>query len=206
MRLQQYINEEKTEDLQAFVNMIKSDCKPFLREMKKANRFLFRGYDAEDSYGSDKTNIIYYKKKPRKDRKPKDMYPNTHKKLDDLFNEKFGWRARSNGVFCTGDRGTAAAYGSSHIVFPIGQFRFVWSPKIGDLYTEIRKHISSRPGKSSVPDLEKIVDTYTDKDLAKAIKQMHEISLKCKEYYLVNYYSLYNITTHPIEFFEMLVK
>lgn len=36
MRLQQYINEDKAKDLQTIVSMIKSDCKPFLKEIKKS--------------------------------------------------------------------------------------------------------------------------------------------------------------------------
>jgi hypothetical protein len=198
-RLQQYINEEKTKDLQYLINMVKSDCKPFLREMKKAGQFLYRGYDNVE-YST--TEVVYYKKKVRSDRKPRDMYQNVHNKMDKLFDEKFGWKARSNGIFCTGDRTTALGYGTAFMVFPIGNFKFIWSPEVEDLWRWVRGHISSRKGKSTVPDLEGISETYTNKDFPKAIKSGNEIIINCKEYYMLCYYNVVGNVDNMRDFFN----
>jgi hypothetical protein len=209
-RLQQYINEETTNDLQFLVNMIRSDCKPFLKEMKKAGQFLYRGYnDPNDiTWSFNKDKIQYFKKVVRKDRKPRDMYQSVHEKLDKLFMEKFGWKVRSNSLFCTGDRTIALGYGALFIVFPIGKFRYVWSPEIYDMWTWLRRHMSSRKYKSSVPDFELAVSTYRDNDFAVAVKSNNEIAINCKKYYMISYYNmLSNSSDIDIkQFFDMLVK
>lgn len=118
------------------------------------------------------------------------MYQSVHDKLDGLFYKKFGWKVRSEGVFCTGRKSETLMYGITYIIFPKGQFKFVWSPDVLDLYTWTKGHISSRKGGSKVPDFESVVDTYRDDNLSYAIKEGNEVALKCKEYYLIDYYGL----------------
>lgn len=207
MRLQHYIliNEEETTDLQSLVNMLKRDCKPFIREIKPIGRFLYRGWMPKrmsdlDSYGD---NILYYRRKTRTDRKPLDNYRSMHDKFDVAFQERFGWKARSEGIFATGNMDDAHNYGELFLLFPIGEFKFIWSPKILDLYTNIRNHISARLGKSRVPDVDMLADTFTDKNLKDAIISGHEISIKCNEYYLVHLYSIIRLTS-TYDFMRML--
>jgi len=186
MRLQKYILNEEYDTIESVATMIKKDCKPYLSILRKTCGMLYRGTlknvpsDAESSNG-----VYYFKKKPRMDRKPVDMPPLTHQTLDKLFYEKFGWKPRSEGVFVTGDRGTAAGYGKSFLFFPIGDFKYVWSPKVPDLWTWIRSHLSQRKDMSERPDLPGIVDTYTNKNLQKCIELEYEVAIKCKEYYMV---------------------
>jgi hypothetical protein len=197
------LNEEQT-DLQSLVNMLKRDCKPYINAIKSCRGFLYRGYSSTTSLSNWGEGPIYFRKTTRMDRKPKDMYPGTHDKLNKLFYKKFGWKPRSEGVFCTSDRGTTSGYGDTFFLFPIGTFKYVWSPEIEDLWTHIKSHISQRVGKSKVPDIKAIVDSYTDKDIAKAIDSGYEVSIKCKEYYIVYFYSIFNYGVD--EFREMLIK
>jgi len=130
MRLQQYINEEQSR-YDDVVNALKKDCAPFLKELKQTGRkeFLLRGH----MYASGTIT----KKKTRNDREPKDMDETTSQYLDNLFKKKFGWYARSSGIFATSKMDDAEEYGKAFLFFPIGKYKYIWSPKIGDLYTKI---------------------------------------------------------------------
>jgi len=185
MRLQQYLNEEHN-TMENVVKMIKKDCKLYLTILRKTDKMLYRGTLKDVPSDAENSNDVYYfKKKPRIDRKSTDMPPLTHKRLDELFYEKFGWKPRSEGVFVTSDWGTAAFYGKAFLFFPIGNFKYVWSPKVPDLWIWIRSHLSQRKDMSERPDLEGIIDTYIDKNLQKCIELEYEVAIKCKEYYMV---------------------
>jgi hypothetical protein len=125
--------------------------------------------------------IVIHKKKVRKDRKPKDMDIKTHKELNKLFHKKFGWKVRSEGLFCTGNINEAGGYGYEFLVFPIGEFKYVWSPEIRDLYS----FIEEMKGEGLEYDLQKIVNSYKNKSMADGIKKKMEFSIKCDEYYMI---------------------
>lgn len=185
MRLQKYIsniNESFTvKDGMEIIEMIKKDCKPFLRE-KMPGDFLYRGM---------KRNIDFYKKlKIRKNRRPKDTPERLHKIFDEEFKKKFGWGARSEGIFCTPSFDDAAYYGDAYLIFPIGSFKFVYSIHIPDLYTHVKKLYSSyflgQGEDEEIRELAKnLVDTYTDKQLDRGMDIDVEISINCNEYYAV---------------------
>mgnify|MGYP007016029883 CR=1 FL=1 len=131
MRLLEYIEK----DVSSARQLITSYCKPFIREMGRhivdvspgANyNFLWRGHEAFI------TNIIVMK--TRNDRNPKDTPVEISKIIDDLMEEKFGWRPRSSGVFAVPNINTANEYGRPYIFFPIGQYKYIWSPQIDDMY------------------------------------------------------------------------
>lgn len=166
-RLKNYIKEEL--NWRRIAEIIKKDCKPYLKEI--GNLSLYRGMFAE--------NRPFVKKISRTDRKPKDSSLVSHKIMDNIFKKKYGWKARSEGVFVTGDRSITHAYGITYIYFPIGKYKYLWSPNIHDLGTEI---VSDR--------IKLITDNYTNKNLKLAAKSNNEIIFKVKEYYVVdeNYY------------------
>ena len=131
MRLQQYINEEH-KPLDLIIKELFDKCYPFIKELNKTKnlkRFLYSGR------GNQKDTFIG---KVRDDRHPMDTPDDIQEKVDDIFEEKFGWRPRSNSVFCTGDWDMAENYGLSvYSIFPIGKYKYVWSPKIYDFYSNI---------------------------------------------------------------------
>jgi len=67
-----------------------------------------------------------------------DMPDNIHKALDIMFNKYYGWKARSNSIFCTGLRSDASEYGERvYLIFPVGKYKYLYNPYIPDLYIEL---------------------------------------------------------------------
>ena len=173
--------------------LIHANCKPFINQIKGSKKFLYRGV---------KTQYQMIEVVPRKMRKPKDMDPDHSKILDSLFNKKFGWKPRSQGVFASGEIGRAMVYGYPHTVWPIGKFSYLWSPDLvqGDLYIQIKKLIEyewkvADPlvnlGKEEMverltPKFRIIVNSYKQSELKKALMLDTEIMIGCKSYYLIS--------------------
>ena len=263
MNLHQYIVEATLSqpDRNKFEVIWKSlwkECQPFLKEIKKMggqkHHFIWRG--------TDNTIGDFKRVKPRKNRYPKDTPQELHEKIDSAFYQKFKWYPRSEGVFTSGSKGQAKAYGTRYLFFPVGKYKFIWSNDIDDLYSrfeneghahefdegdanydwewkygegkegtwyyddndtdehdygaaedEVKENILDDPDDFDdslmgwQPDIqfEEYIDeirrdyedrqediisgslsTYTDKDLKKAISYGHEITFKCKSYYLVD--------------------
>jgi hypothetical protein len=144
-----------------------------------------------------------YRKAVRKDRVPLEMNRKISAVIDDWFNEKFGFRARSQSLFCYGEagRGNAETYGSHQCaVFPIGDFQFVWSPKVGDLFLSVDEELITRNKQispeyaltSGNPDPEAIKEwmdsfKYTDGNLSVAMKSDSEIMLHCNDALYIPY-------------------
>ena len=180
MRLTQYLTEEF--DIEYIWSILQKDCKPYIKQLQ--GDLLYRG-----SYKSNDTGIK--KVTPRKNRMPMSINPKVQEILDKFFNKKFGWNARSTGVFCTGDFSVAGQYGNAAYSFwPIGPFKFLWHPRILDLFEALYDKKSPWAyGWGYWIDhpemLESFVKDYTDKNFQKAIKSKHEVMISCKNYYLV---------------------
>ena len=187
MRLKQYIFESSDityDDIQ----MIKKDCKKFFYE----SRFMHRNLPL---YRRMKRNIKKYEIiTPRKNRKPRDTPIEIHKELDKLFKNEFGWKVRSEGVFCSGSI-TSSIYGNLYYMFPIGKFEYVWSPDIKDLTVELERFdvLLSQDDKwytTNIKETDEILSqliyTYKDDNFLKALESGKEIALKCDKYYAVN--------------------
>ena len=197
MRLTDYLIEDKTITLPSNPDESEShiraylerDCKPFLKAVGKYP--LYRGMPVNE----DMMDLI-----PRKNRTPRDMKRDYHQTLDILFKKKFGWKPRSSGIFCTGSQHTASQYGRIYSVWPKGQFKFIWSPKITDLYMHIKRleekfvatasTLENLSGddiiKHTLTKLQKLVDTYQNNALHLAIDNEHEIAISCKSYYMIH--------------------
>jgi len=153
MRLQTYLTEKSyfEEEIDLIWQTLLKDCKLFLVELNKANtpnaKFFYRGYGGH-------MNGIIQKKKTRKDRMPTDTPEAVHTLLDRSFKKKFGWRVRSQGVFTTSDKIYAGGYGLNVLFFPIGKYKYVYSPEVRDLYAHI--------GGEDLSYIEVILDGYSD--------------------------------------------
>lgn len=140
MKLQKYITERRGEfglterenqELRQILDILEDSCKYFIREWQKTKlSFLYRGSNV-----SGLRTIISIRS--RKDRFPKDISSELHETFDDMFKAKFGWYARSEGVFCTSNQIMAKAYGHVNFFFPVGKYQYIWSPKIDDLYGQV---------------------------------------------------------------------
>jgi len=139
----------------------------------------------------------------RTDRKPRDMPKQLHYDLDEAFKKKFGWKARSAGVFTTSKKRDAEEYGDAYIFIPIKPYKILWSPKIFDLFTVIDgkghfltdndRNILVRYDEMESSDneheyyievIDKLINTYTDKNIKQAILSKNEIMFDCNSYIL----------------------
>ena len=127
--------------------------------------------------------VSYYEKQTRTNRKPRNTGKYEHDLVDEWFDAEFGMAARSMAVFCFGEMGRRDTrdYGSEAVIFPIGDFKYVWSPEVGDLYQAL-----------DFPDDRKSIDAYIETklptlkykttDLNQAVKDDAEIMIMCKRY------------------------
>lgn len=178
-----------------------SKCQPFLNATGSS---LYRGVElsTEAMYYTDEIDgvpIKWYISKSNKNRLPTDTPHYIHNAADRYFQNAFGWKARSAGVFATGAIGNAHQYGAAHLMFPIGNFKFIWSPNVEDLYHHYRgivvafERLERQEGISFGED--DILRTFEDKlheakyqddNLPAAIKSRNEIMIDCDEYILVS--------------------
>jgi hypothetical protein len=122
------ITTTKTDEI---IAILKRDCKPFLSSRRSKRDLLWRGV-------KQKLNSDYVKITTRTNRKPKDTPKELHDLMNFEFKKAFGWKPRSEGVFTFTKASNAGGYGNQTVMmFPIGNFKYVWSNKIEDLWNEM---------------------------------------------------------------------
>lgn len=169
-------------DAENLVAILERDCGPFLKQSKKQG-LLYRGIKGSFSNkGTTAEGIKYAIKEVRTDRKPLHTTESHHEIIDAWFKKKFGFNARSESMFCFGDVGSdnIAQYGKKYIVFPIGDFKYVWSSEVRDLWQDFDNQ--------NVRDESDIIDLlndseYTKAGLGTAVSSNNEIMIKCEKYY-----------------------
>jgi hypothetical protein len=197
MRLIRHLKENTIIDVREAetVDLIKKDCGPFLKEMSKAQKgsFIYRGIS-----GGVKTGPLPVEKRiSRKDRWPSDVPQEIHEYVDNELKQMFGWKPRSQGTFTSASFMTAAEFGIPSIFFPIGKYRYIWAPNIGDFIgaldgEEVISHVGKWRIETTISSEERenridgILKKYTDKNLPKAVMNRAEIIFDCKSYYLID--------------------
>ena len=157
------------------VTVLKKDCSKFLKE---ARGVFWRG---SRTGTLDPRQHDIMKLSPRTDRQPRNTPKKVHDALDRYFLDEYGWKARSEGVFATRSGDHAGVYGPRWMIFPIGNYKYVWSRDIVDLFDEVLD--------LGALDYEEIFDimdefVYSKYDLADSGDS--EVMFKCKNYYLIN--------------------
>lgn len=194
MKLFEITNEDERQE---FIKRVKHDCQPFLNA-KHPSEVIYRGINAAKDYLFDK--------KVRKNRLPSNTPLDIHHVINEWFKKEFGYPYRSSGLFVTGSLAIAGIYGLDiYLVYPVEQFKFVWSPEINDLYSTIAD-LSRKRGielkklafMDNLPPNEqevlrdfvnnipqKILEegNYTDQNLSKAIKSKQEIMIAADSYH-----------------------
>lgn len=197
-------------EIESFLKKIEEDCQPFLKILKEniniktysgGNPILYRGIKNRDD--------DFIKEKVRKDRKSLDSSKHVDiEKLDDMYQDKFGVRPRSQGIFCSFDASQADRYGDLFMIFPIGDFNYLVSESWEDtmdawlFYLEdakdnfddeemsefINKYGEIEEGQS-IPDKyikDMVVDkTYFNQNIKHGIENGNEIIIICDEYYAI---------------------
>jgi len=203
----QFLGEGEETDL---VKVINKQCAEFLSQTHRAG-LLVRGmrslgpasnighfanplYKGGNRARQD-TVIEYALKAPRSDRKPSDTPRRIHVILDRWFNQHFGVNARSAATFCYGEksRDQVLQYGTAYAVFPVGDFKIIWSPKIADLYGDVETELLPKIRRGEFDDEETAISEwmmeqdYTDSKPVEAIKSNMELMLICSKYYAFAY-------------------
>jgi len=131
MRLKQnIIFDNKFSDIQ-------KKCSEICKAYSKTGSFLYR---ASNHIFNDFAQIY-----PRKDRKTLNMDSKLSIRYDEEFYKLFGWKPRSEAMFCTSDLTEIDIYGDHmYIVFPKNGFSFLWSPDIMDLYSSAIENKDNR--------------------------------------------------------------
>jgi hypothetical protein len=209
-KLSQYIREASREtilDPYEAAKILKKECRQYINEAGKSVFDLYRGVD-----NAPRIAKFYMMKKfaHTEKRTPRDTLKKIHKYFNNKFEDIFGWPVR-NGVFVTGSKDNAESYGRAFLFFPAGKYEYVWSPKIQDLTGHFEEP-EDEPGLSveymlmhTEKDIDKILDTYIDTDLKRAIRSKSEISFNCEYYYIINTDIDYP-TDDFIEFEKMILK
>lgn len=154
-------------------------CKPFIDQSRGA--FLYRGIQRPEGKFKMETPEEYeyaYLMDVRKDRRPLDTDIDSHRTVDEFLKVQYGIAGRSQTLFVTGDDHVADGYGDVYLILPRGQFKFLWSPDIGDL------------AGINIPRGEELIDVverseFRTDDFHDAIQSGHEIMLDCKDYYAI---------------------
>jgi hypothetical protein len=189
----------KKENKERKKKILEVECSKFFNQIKKKS-YIFRGIE---NLRSD-----FKKVKSRKNRQPRDTPQYVHEKLDEMFQKNFGWKVRSEGVFTSGDP-NLEDYGDIFLFAPVGNFKYIWSADIKDLYNKLLT-IGAVPPNRNIPNdvimdmfdkksnkVEEIVKKYHHNEgLNISIRYKSEIIFKCDYYYLLNTtdenYEIYN--------------
>ena len=176
-----------------------SDCETFFKQVgtRRADGLLIRGsHVGFMEVGKLGNGMKVYKKTVRKDRAPSSTPTKVHEALDEWFEKKFGIRARSKTMFCVGEDGWELAenFGKTvGAVFPIDNFKYVWSPNVMDLYDTINSVMAETGGGVATEvgfEVDKVmgfIDSagYRDTGIKEAARGAEEIMIDCEEYYFI---------------------
>lgn len=192
LRADEYKDHQR-EELIRGAKLIKQDCQPYLSQVKDPmllRRGVKRDYNADPDAGRPMfnqraahlagrrpqgSNMQDFKTWP--DGKIKDH----HTMVNEYFQATFGNPYR-NGVMCTGDQLTSSRFGTDVAVFPIGEFKFLWSPLVQDL-----NHSHSLWERADQDFMTMLTNAqYQDTDLEAAIASKNEIMLWAKSYYTLD--------------------
>lgn len=159
--------------------LLQQNCKPYFAQAGWGD-VLYRGVE------SKLPAFELYKNRGK--RRPMNTKPMIQALIDDWFAKKFGVRFRAESVFAIGDPNVAASYGSLYVLFPIGEFKYCWSPDVEDLFMVIRD-INNLPitatTETVIPQLMANA-RYQTTDLARALGTNCEVMINCKQYYMLD--------------------
>ena len=103
------MESSQTFDVTQAIQHIQTNSKNTMAILQQAGKPLYRGMEKGEDYGVGHN---------RADRKPTDSDRRFSALVDDKLDEKFGFRGRTQAVFCTSKSHIAATYGDTYIVVP----------------------------------------------------------------------------------------
>jgi hypothetical protein len=166
------------------VDMLKSQCMPFIDELGGfsvlADYPLWRGT----------SHVTFTHTAPvRKDRIPLNTPQLQSSWIDGWFADTFGFRPRSQGVFLSGNKAIASQYGSPFVVVPVGELKYVWSPKVKDLFDDLVHSFGTKNlaelSQPEIIDFMESSDYHSDR-LLDGVKGKVEIAIVCDSILLIS--------------------
>lgn len=212
MRLDKFVDNKRGNDehIDEMTKILKRDCSKYLNHVGEycyKNGWVYRAVKEVSREGTLLKKKSYL-----------DVGRNTRLSglyIQELFNnagnKAFGWNIR-DGVSTGTDPLLLGVFGQVKIFLPIGNYEFVWEPRVYDfnqnLFDRIREFLLAQEEINSWMTLYKrwyksraeaeecqrilqpVIDefvkaNFTDKNLQAAIKGRGEIDFKCTSYYLV---------------------
>lgn len=199
------VHKHAIEVAKKIIKYIKTNCKPWLSKTQNGKLIAYRG--SRTLAGSGKAFV----KATRTDRKPKDTGLNRHETFNNLIAVAGGTANRSNSLFCTSSPNQAASYGTVYVMFPVGNFKYTWSPKYRDWTNDLeedeieeyflkrtvanslydmprrtdRKKVLQNPKSYNLDRVKKAIITNTGLD--KALRMTTEIMVQCSGAVYVQY-------------------
>jgi len=175
-------SDPESEMREKTIELIKKNCKPFLEAIDYdiLKYKMFRGYT--------NSNAATISTKIRLDnRKPADMTIELHNLSNDYFQKNLGEPFR-NAMFVTGFKDHASKYGTTFLIFPVGEFTFAWSPRVKDLFEAISGNGWRFKHDLPADEFNTWMDTkiFQNTDLKAAIKSRNEIMIRGPGYYGIN--------------------
>ena len=192
---------------------ITKECQPYLHQVGLENAFkLFRGVG--DTYGDD------INKRVRLDaRTPRSMDADLFNAINAYFKEIYGGEFR-NSMLSTGDQYHTRLFGRTYAVFPKGDFKFLWSPRVkdfnfaaGDFGKQLRQNGRIEGSSFSSDNRDTVNELFLEEfvkeidwhsiDLNSAIASEAEIMVRCKSYRGLNWDMFEDYESTLIELLRM---
>lgn len=174
MKFYKYLNEELNTDteLYDFLTTLKKECGTYLKNFKGdySDTFLMSGRP---------DNNPFIKKKIRKDRMPLDTPRELHDLMDSVFKEEFGFKARSESMFCWSSRVDETTpsyntYGDLYLIFPVGDYDLLYGEKVTDLFNEVSLIIHYAFGKFDTIDGKDVRYNTSNWSLKKMLSNLNQ--------------------------------
>ena len=183
---------------------VKKDCKFYLSQIDPGKDILYRGIRDKELAGTGRgmTDTFIKKDVRLDDRNPKDTDAKAHEYINNYFVEHYGAPFR-NGLFATGRESESFKYGTSFQIFPIGNFEFLWSASVKDLWVESRplrialgdasrgdnpEHWRDERVKKELDIFEQaILGSYRTTNLSAAVKSDTEVMMRPNSYYATSF-------------------
>jgi hypothetical protein len=194
------LNEALSSGIHEIIELIKRDCKPFL----KHKQILFRGMEETKEIGINKVS---------RNRRPLNS-SKEFARFYDKYSKENRLPLRSQSIFTVANPDTTVEYGDSFMIFPRGNFDYYWMKEIPDMWIgdlnvaffneEIQKIYDMLASTDKVDVILDRLISYikneTDYDHSSALPEglVHIFEeLKAKNY-VTNRFTSGNDTTHEI--------
>lgn len=183
--------------------IVKKDCQFYLSQIDPGKDNLYRGVKDKTTADGRGSTIKFVKKEVRLDgRNPKDTDAKAHEHINNYFVKHYGAPFR-NGLFATGREHEAMKYGTVYHIFPIGEFGFLWSSTVKDLWVQSRplrialgdasrgdnpEHWRDARVQKELKEFEdQILGSYQTDNLSAAIQSNTEVMMRPASYYGINF-------------------